>query len=223
VLTEDGAGLVQPLSKESACNQPPILAAFVEQARSNSSSSNQLKRSGRGAVSVGALILKLNDEGEVKAWPHRAQLVLVDFFDCQSGGYWAPPQTLLEWIKTQFERARLSNVTSSAFAPLVVRLAAKRLTVRFFYTPGKPAYLTFEETADSATDPTRYSAIGLTPRQSEILTWVAQGKRDWEIAQIIHASTRTVSNHVYRILQRLRVETRTAAVAEAEFRLRRQS
>jgi DNA-binding CsgD family transcriptional regulator len=166
--------------------------------------------------------LHLNeDTGEVKGWPHRAQLILVDYYDCQFGGYWAPPQTLLTWIKGQFTRAKSSNALPEAFAPLIVRLPAKHLTVRFFHPPGKPAYLTFEETTDSATDPTRYSAIGLTPRQSEILTWVAQGKRDSEIAQIIHSSTRTVSNHVYRILQRLGVETRTAAVAEAEFRLRR--
>jgi DNA-binding NarL/FixJ family response regulator len=145
----------------------------------------------------------------------------VDYYDCQFGGYWAPPETLLEWIKAQFARAKSSNVLPGAYAPLVIRLAAKHLTLRFFHPPGKPAYLTFEEATDSATDPTRYSAIGLTPRQSEVLTWVAQGKRDSEIAQIIHSSARTVSNHVYRILQRLGVETRTAAVAEAEFRLRR--
>jgi DNA-binding CsgD family transcriptional regulator len=169
------------------------------------------------------LNLKLNEEGEVEGWPHRVQLMLVDYFDCQFCGYWVPPQTLLEWIKTHFARARSGDVLSSAFAPLVVRLPAKHLTVRFFYTPGKPAYLTFEEATDSATNPTRFSAIGLTPRQSEILTWVAAGKRDSEIAKIVGSSTRTVSNHVYRILQRLRVETRTAAVAEAEFRLRRQS
>jgi DNA-binding CsgD family transcriptional regulator len=169
------------------------------------------------------LILKiqLNEDGEVKRWPHRGQLILVDYYDCQFGGNWAPPRTLLEWIRTQFERAKSGNVVPDTFALLAVRLPAKHLTVRFFQPPGKLAYLTFEETADSATDPTKYSAIGLTPRQSEVLTWVAQGKRDSEIAQIIHASTRTISNHVYRILQRLGVETRTAAVAEAEFRLRR--
>lgn len=145
----------------------------------------------------------------------------MDYYDCQFGGHWAPPQTLLEWIKAQFARAKSRNVHPEVFAPLVVRLPAKHLTVRFFHTPRKPAYLTFEEATDSASDPTRYSTIGLTPRQSEVLTWVAQGKRDTEIAQIIHSSARTVSNHVYRILQRLGVETRTAAVAEAQFRMRR--
>jgi DNA-binding CsgD family transcriptional regulator len=167
--------------------------------------------------------LQLNEEGEVKRWPHRTQLILVDYYDCQFGGYWAPPQTLLEWLRTQFARAKSGNVPPEAFAPLVVRLPTKHLTVRFFPSPGKPAYLTFEETIDSAGDVSRFTAIGLTPRQAEILGWVAQGKRDSEIAQIIHSSTRTASNHVYRILRKLGVETRGGAVAEAEFRLRRQS
>jgi DNA-binding CsgD family transcriptional regulator len=166
------------------------------------------------------LKLKLNEEGEVKRWPHRVQLVLVDYYDCQFGGYWAPPQTLLEWLKTQFARAKSGD--PRAYAPLVVRLPAKHLTVRFFHTSGKLPYLSFEETMDSADDLRRFTAIGLTPRQAEILSWVSQGKRDAEIAQIIHGSPRTVSNHVHRILAKLGVETRTAAVAEAEFRLRRQ-
>ncbi|HEV2806325.1 MAG TPA: LuxR C-terminal-related transcriptional regulator [Chthoniobacterales bacterium] len=165
--------------------------------------------------------LQLNEEGEVKRWPHRVQLILVEYYDCQFGGHWAPPQTLLEWLRTQFVRAKSGNVLPDAFAPLVSRLPTKRLTVRFFHPPGKPAYLTFDETTDSG-DSSRFENLGLTPRQAEILGWVAQGKRDAEIAKIIGSTTRTVSNHVYRILQRLGVETRTAAVAEAEFRLRRQ-
>lgn len=158
----------------------------------------------------------------MKTWPHRIQLLLVNYFECQFRGYWSPPETLLGWLKVHFARISSSDVHPTTFAPLVIRLPSKRLTVRFFSGPGRPPYLTLDETTDSADDPTRFSAIGLTPRQSEVLTWVAQGKRDSEIAQIIHSSTRTVSNHVYRILQKLGVETRTAAVAEAEFRLRRQ-
>ncbi|MEY2484213.1 MAG: hypothetical protein QOK24_2741 [Verrucomicrobiota bacterium] len=149
--------------------------------------------------------------------------MLVDYFDCQFGGHWTPPETLLEWIKAQFARARSDNFLPNTFAPLVVRLPAKHLSVRFFSASGKHAYLTFEETMDSAGDLSRFRAVGLTPRQAEILSWVAQGKRDSEIAQILHSSTRTVSNHLYRILRKLGAETRGGAVAEAEFRLRRQS
>lgn len=55
----------------------------------------------------------------------------------------------------------------------------------------------------------------LTPREAEILQWVAQGKRDVEIAMILGISPRTVSKHVEHILAKLGVETRGAAVAAA--------
>lgn len=54
---------------------------------------------------------------------------------------------------------------------------------------------------------------GLTRRESEVLLWMAQGKRDREIAVILGTSYRTVTNHVRSILAKLRVENRTAAVA----------
>lgn len=54
----------------------------------------------------------------------------------------------------------------------------------------------------------------LTPREREILHWLAEGKRDHEIAHILKLSVRTVQQHVGVCLQKLRVETRTAAAAE---------
>lgn len=53
---------------------------------------------------------------------------------------------------------------------------------------------------------------GLTRRESEVFLWMTRGKRDREIATILGVSYRTVTNHVYSILKKLGVETRTAAV-----------
>jgi DNA-binding CsgD family transcriptional regulator len=53
----------------------------------------------------------------------------------------------------------------------------------------------------------------LTPREREILHWVAEGKRDAEIAAIFNLSVRTVEQHVRSCLKKLNVETRTAACA----------
>jgi len=52
---------------------------------------------------------------------------------------------------------------------------------------------------------------GLSRREVEVLEWMAQGKRDREIAIILGISYRTVTNHVRAILTKLKVETRTAA------------
>jgi len=58
-------------------------------------------------------------------------------------------------------------------------------------------------------------SLGLTARETEVLTWVAQGKTNYEIGVILSACTRTICKHVERILSKLYVENRTAAAGVA--------
>jgi DNA-binding NarL/FixJ family response regulator len=58
-------------------------------------------------------------------------------------------------------------------------------------------------------------SLGLTPRESEVLTWIAQGKSNYEIGVILMACTGTICKHVEHILAKLNVENRTAAAAIA--------
>ena len=51
----------------------------------------------------------------------------------------------------------------------------------------------------------------LTPREAEVLHWVASGKSDAQIAAILGASPRTVQKHLQRVYEKLGVEGRTAA------------
>jgi DNA-binding CsgD family transcriptional regulator len=55
----------------------------------------------------------------------------------------------------------------------------------------------------------------LSPRQVEILQFLAAGKTDRQIAAMLFISVRTVERHVGAILARLGVPTRTAAVVAA--------
>ncbi|WP_367849356.1 LuxR C-terminal-related transcriptional regulator [Rhodoferax sp. WC2427] len=58
-------------------------------------------------------------------------------------------------------------------------------------------------------------ARGVTPRETEVLRWLAAGKTDREIAAILGCSYRTVQKHLQRLYIKLGVETRTAAVLRA--------
>jgi DNA-binding NarL/FixJ family response regulator len=58
-------------------------------------------------------------------------------------------------------------------------------------------------------DPLQQS--GLTPREMEVLEWLAEGKRNDEIGHILGISAGTIKRHVDHILEKLHVETRTAA------------
>jgi DNA-binding CsgD family transcriptional regulator len=51
----------------------------------------------------------------------------------------------------------------------------------------------------------------LTPREAEVLRWVAAGKSDAQIGAILGASPRTVQKHLQRVYEKLGVEGRTAA------------
>ena len=55
-------------------------------------------------------------------------------------------------------------------------------------------------------------AGALTPREREVLRWLAAGKTDRDIGAILGISPRTVHKHLQHIYEKLGVETRTAAV-----------
>lgn len=56
---------------------------------------------------------------------------------------------------------------------------------------------------------------GLTGREAEVLSWVARGKTNREIARLLVISPHTVRKHLENIFEKLEVRTRTAAAAHA--------
>lgn len=63
------------------------------------------------------------------------------------------------------------------------------------------------------------SIFNLTKRESEVLHWMALGKTDKSIAEILGSSPRTVNKHTEHIFVKLGVETRTAAASLATKKL----
>jgi LuxR family transcriptional regulator, quorum-sensing system regulator SdiA len=54
--------------------------------------------------------------------------------------------------------------------------------------------------------------VRVTPRESEVLAWVAAGKSDWAIGRILNISGKTVNFHVENAKRKLGVGTRIQAV-----------
>jgi DNA-binding CsgD family transcriptional regulator len=75
-------------------------------------------------------------------------------------------------------------------------------------------YLHGRLTAIRAQAPARPARV-LTPRERECLEWVAGGKTDWEISQILGISEQTVHGYVQNAMTKLGARTRAQAVALA--------
>jgi DNA-binding NarL/FixJ family response regulator len=67
----------------------------------------------------------------------------------------------------------------------------------------------------SVAPPASALACMLTPREREVLDWVAAGKTDAEIASLTGAAVRTVQKHLQNVYVKLGVENRTAAAMRA--------
>jgi DNA-binding NarL/FixJ family response regulator len=63
--------------------------------------------------------------------------------------------------------------------------------------------------------PAPLRSLGLTEREAEVLLWVAQGKSSPDIAGILGISDATAKKHVCNILEKLGLESRSAAMLRA--------
>jgi DNA-binding NarL/FixJ family response regulator len=57
--------------------------------------------------------------------------------------------------------------------------------------------------------------LGLTPREAEVLLWVAQGKANGDIATILATTVHTIKKHLQNTFEKLGVETRNGATIRA--------
>jgi len=55
-------------------------------------------------------------------------------------------------------------------------------------------------------------SLGLTPRESEVLLWVAQGKSNPEISTILGAAENTIKVHLGRIFEKIGADNRHSAM-----------
>jgi len=71
--------------------------------------------------------------------------------------------------------------------------------------------------ADGVRMPERLSRAGVTEREAEVLSAVAERLRNREIAERWHVSVRTVESHIASLLRKLAVRDRFVAQARTYF------
>jgi DNA-binding CsgD family transcriptional regulator len=153
----------------------------------------------REATSQQALLV-VSPEGRIQFATARAARWLKDFSVSPSNRL---PQALAGWLEKVISSSRPSR--------FILDRAGTQFCLQIIYREPKAIGLLLEQRANSV-------ALGnprgvLTQRQIEVLSWVARGKTNAEIAKILSLKTGTIGKYLERIFPKLGVENRTAAAS----------
>ena len=211
VLAAFDAGGVDYVTKP--IRAPEVLArmaAHMQAARQARAARNALDAYGHATIA-----LRLLADGARLVWQTPlARRWLPEYFGVAPDEV---PPALLQWLQAAEQGREVRPLsTSHAFddgaRQLVATLQGRTLDEDWL--------VVLREVSDAATVEATMQAFGLTLRESEVLYWVAKGKTNRDIGDILGSSPATVKKHLERIYEKLGVETRTAAAAMAMQRVR---
>jgi len=186
------------------------IAAHMQNARQMKQARTALDAFGQATVVIRA------SDGKI-LWQTGLARVLIKRYFSLTGE--VPPQfaplRLLDWIR-EAQQAMQENRD----LPWVVSQGAGRLHATL-HDPGtlgqegegqdREWLLVLREENHGAALEVLMAAFRLTPREAEVLYWVAKGKTNRDIGDILEMSPRTVNKHLEHVFGKLGVETRTAA------------
>ena len=115
------------------------------------------------------------------------------------------PPVALAWL------AQGSTQGSAQALPVVAD--GRRLSLSRLSGDSHGTTLLVRKHASAPSPQTLGATYGLTSRESEVLYWVACGKINRDVGDILGMSPRTVDKHLQHVFEKLHVETRTAAVS----------
>ncbi len=160
--------------------------------------------------SLDRAVLVSTTEGQILFCTQRAAQLLRECFGVDAEAELPPP--------LRFVLEPTSDPT-----PTEVTVTGGRLRVRRMAEVGEAECITLLLEEILTTGPGTLERLGLTPREAEVLYWIAQGKTNPEVAMILANTTGTVKKQVRSILEKLGLETRVAAALLAQEHLSRAS
>jgi len=160
-------------------------------------------RMARDAIDIGGHGVLMIDARQRLAWRSpQAQQWLAEFFGAQGDA------ACMAWLARQDASADDGLCT--------LTLAGRTLTARRLGSAGlgELMWLLGLRSGD-APAASRLATASLTPRETEVLSWIAKGKTNRDVGEILGMSPRTVNKHLEHVFEKLGVETRAAAAAMA--------
>lgn len=172
----------------------------------------RLAHSARVALDASGRYLLAADTSGAVLWctPQSARLLGQAFKDFHEG--YLLPANVREWLQK-----RLGDIKSTADSiALDAQPSPVKLQLSYVGQLGSEEILLRLVEGDIANDNLVLKhKFQLTQRESEVLMWIARGKSNRDIAEILSLSPRTVNKHLEQIYAKLGVENRASAAATA--------
>jgi CheY-like chemotaxis protein/DNA-binding CsgD family transcriptional regulator len=191
ILAGFQAGGVDYLTKP--LNPPEVLAriaAHVRNARQTTTARQAVDAAGHAMLSVDAL-------GRVR---------------------WQSP-VAREWLRAclgedgRLPPAAIAWLEQGGADVFSIAVEGRRLSLSLLAGDGSGTTLLVRKRSSVPEPQALVMAFGLTTREAEVLYWVACGKINRDVAEILGMSARTVDKHLQHVFEKLNVETRTAAAS----------
>lgn len=160
---------------------------------------------------AGRHLLAIRGDGQVH-WTTPQANRLIETATGHAEGIGDVARAAASWL--QARRAGTSTQSDSSFPfPGATGLP---LTLSLLGTIGADEYLFRLTSANrQSEDEMLRERFGLTHRESEVLLWIAKGKANRDIGEILGLSARTVNKHLEQIYAKLGVENRASAAVKA--------
>ena len=191
----------------------PHLVAGHENAEATTERERELTLLRAGMEAAGRAVIMLGEDRRIRQMTPRAQAWLIAYFGPRWTDRTRLPSPLDGWVKRQELGTASAGEAAPARRPLVAERDGRRLTLRLLSEGSRSLLLLTEEKL--YLEPSDLAALGLARRETEVLTWVAAGKTNLAIAEILGLSPVTVKHCLERIYVKLGVGTRAAAAAIA--------
>lgn len=190
-----------------------VLSPHICQAYKNAFAIAKLRKTASefeaAAEAHGQGFIRVDRSGTILHMTALAGDLLQKYFDHPAETRKTLPTDLQRWLKT----ASVADIIENTRAPLVIAKPSGKLVVRTAVEKDERVLLLAEQ--PPARSPADLAALGLRPREAEILFWMCQGKSNPELAAILGVSVRTIHKHNENIFRKLGVENRHAATLVA--------
>ena len=219
VVAAFGAGGVDYVTKPIRAQEVLArMAVHLRSARERMHEKQQATQAHNALDAYGHATMAIHFEGDSVANPVRsvwqtplARRLMHEYFGAAPAQV---PAAVLDWLRAESSAGTAGREPRTLPVSRRIGNETRQLVFALQQRTGDDDVLVvMREVSDAAVVEAMVQAFKLTLREAEVLYWVAKGKTNRDIGDILGSSPATVKKHLERVYVKLGVETRTAAAS----------